>query len=135
MRIRTFLCAVATAVAVAGCGDDDDTSSGTTATKEPAAVETDLTAVKDFLLDHTDRLKTEVTAIREDAEAYYELAEAADFDYAALLETKRDEVAALIKSGQEGFQRAARVVLLFVEPGDSSRWLSHGFLVGRGCAP
>ncbi len=69
-------------------------------------METDLSAVKDFLLDHTDRLKTEVTAIREDAEAYYELAEAADFDYAALLETKRDEVAALIKSGQEGFRRA-----------------------------
>ena len=60
----------------------------------------DLAPVKAFLLDHTERLKAETAELREGAEAYYALAEAADFDYATLLEDKRAEV--------QGVRRGAR---------------------------
>ena len=71
---------LALALFATACGDDDDGSGEETTT--PAAAE--LGAIKAFLTDHTARLVHDAAAIREDAEAYHRLAEAAGFDYEEL---------------------------------------------------
>ena len=49
--------------------------------------------------------KGETAKLREDAEAYYALAEAADFDYAKLLASNRAEVQGARRAGAEGLRR------------------------------
>jgi hypothetical protein len=97
--------ATSCAVGVAACGDDEDpnTTSTTAETEQPAD---DLQPIKDFLLAHTETLNQEATKLREGAEEYYALAEAADFDYAALLEDKRADVRAFVEEAQETFAAA-----------------------------
>ena len=102
---RPALAALCATTVLAACGGSDSTSSDTTS-KQSSADAADLAAVKTYLTDHTARLTAASGAIREDAEAYYALAKAADFDYGRLLETKRDEVADLVERGQENFQEA-----------------------------
>ena len=80
------------ALAVAGCGGDDEPD--TAATTTPTAAAADLGAIKAYLLEHTERLNTSVAQLQSDAQAYYDLAEAADFDYEKLLSEQRPEVAA-----------------------------------------
>jgi hypothetical protein len=94
--------AVGCAVGVAACGDDEEPQP-TAAAEQPAA---DLQPVKDFLLEHTERLDADVTKLREGAEAYYALAKAADFDYAKLLADKRAEIKAFVDETQATFARA-----------------------------
>jgi hypothetical protein len=106
MTPRTALAGLAagTALLLAGCGGSDDPKPSTAAapTKEAAQ----LAAVKDYLLEHTERLVQDTTALQENAAKYDALAKAAGYDYAKLLETKRDEVAALVKEGQGTFAKA-----------------------------
>ncbi len=96
--------ALSAVLALTACGSDDaDTASTTTI---PSTQTADLQPVKDYLLDHTARLEAATAKIEEDAEAYYALAEAADFDYAALLADKRAEVKGLVEALQEDFHAA-----------------------------
>jgi Imelysin len=88
---------------VAACGGDDEEPTPTPAAAQPAD---DLQPVKDFLLEHTERLSADAAKLREDAEAYYELAEQAKFDYAQLLEDKRAEVKEFVEGAQETFASA-----------------------------
>jgi Imelysin len=88
----------------AACGDDED-SSGQETTTTPAAV-TDLGAIKAFLTQHTAQLVDDTAAIREDAEAYHQLAEEAGFDYRRLLRENRAEVEAFVTDAQAAFRRA-----------------------------
>ncbi|WP_205699221.1 hypothetical protein [Conexibacter sp. SYSU D00693] len=105
MRSAVAALALTAALGLAACGDDDGDQAATT-TAAPAAQGADLGAIKDYLLAHTTRLQADAKAIRTDAEAYYGLAEGADFDYEQLLETKRDEVAAVVQRLQDGFRKA-----------------------------
>ena len=74
---------------------------------EPQAAQSaELGAIKDYLLEHTERLVDDTAAIRAGAEEYYELAEAADFDYAKLLADNREDVQRLVKEAQDGFRKA-----------------------------
>jgi hypothetical protein len=92
------------ALALAGCGGDDKPE---TAPKQaPAAAAADLGAIKEYLLQHTERLVTSTELLQRDAEAYYSLAESTDFDYAKLLRTKRDEVATAVKELQRAYVQA-----------------------------
>jgi hypothetical protein len=88
---------------VAACGGDDEEPTPTPAAAQPAD---DLQPVKDFLLEHTERLSADAAKLREDAEAYYALAEEAKFDYAQLLEDKRAEVKEFVEGAQETFASA-----------------------------
>jgi hypothetical protein len=97
--------AIGCAVGVAACGDDEEPNA-TSTTAEQAQPADELQPIKDFLLDHTAALNAEATKLREGAEEYYAMAEAADFDYAKLLEEKRAEVQAFVKGAQENFQAA-----------------------------
>jgi Imelysin len=105
LRRCAALAVCALALTVAACGDDDDSADATettTATAEGA----DLAAIKDYLLQHTERLVTDTGAVRENAEAYYDLAESTDFDYQALLSEHRDEVTGLVGEAQNAFAKA-----------------------------
>ena len=84
---------------VAACGDDDDSTS-----TEPAA--TELGAIKTYLTDHSAELAAQTEILREQAERYYELAEAADFDYERMLEDDRAEVEEILATGQDAYRAA-----------------------------
>jgi Imelysin len=96
------LVAVGCAVGAAACGDDDEPAP-TPAAERPAD---DLQPVKDFLLEHTQRLSADASRLREQADSYYALAEAARFDYAKLLADKRGDVKAFVERAQETFAGA-----------------------------
>jgi hypothetical protein len=93
--------AIPCAFGAASCGDEEQPQ--TPAAAQPSA---ELAPVKDFLLEHTERLGAEAAKLRAGAEDYYALAKAADFDYAQLLQDKRPEVQALVKRAQEDFAAA-----------------------------
>jgi hypothetical protein len=99
---RFFTLLVVSCLALVGCGgsDDDKTTESTPKATPAAAANVDLTPIKDYLLEHTDRLVTSVELLQRDAQEYYDLAEAADFDYAKLLKTNREAVATAIKELQ-----------------------------------
>ena len=99
--MRRFLMLLALGcLALAGCGGDDDPADAKPSATPAAEQAADLGAIKTFLLEHTERLNTSVDLLQRDAQAYYDLAEAADFDYEKLLSEKRDEVATAIKELQ-----------------------------------
>jgi hypothetical protein len=98
-RLSIAFACLALALA-AGCGGEPDTAAQ--ATPSAAAAEADLGAIKSYLLEHTARLNASVGQLQQDAQAYYDLAKAADFDYAKLLHDKRAEVASAVTAIQEG---------------------------------
>ena len=103
--MRTKLLAAMVAVAaLAGCGGDDSKP----AAEKPAAAaaEPDLSAIKDYLLEHTTRLQENTSTLATDADAYYAMAKEADFDYAKLLDERRTDVAALVKKMQDTYIEA-----------------------------
>jgi hypothetical protein len=95
---------IAVVLGLAACGDDDPSSAGNDATAERSAA--DLGAIKEYLLEHTQRLKRDTAEIRRGAERYYRLAGAAGFDYARLLRSHRPEVQSFVAEAQAAFRRA-----------------------------
>jgi hypothetical protein len=87
----------ALALVGSGCGDDDDD------TTEAATGGTDLSAVKDYLTDHSATLAEQATAMRELGDQYYALAEEMNFDYAALLAQHGDEVQQMLDDSKTAF--------------------------------
>jgi hypothetical protein len=104
-RVALAASVVALAAGVGACGGDEEPQADATATPAAASA-ADLGAIKTYLLDHTQRLQTDVAAIKANAEAYYALAEDNDFDYQAMLEGNRAQVTKLVKDGQEAMQTA-----------------------------
>jgi hypothetical protein len=89
---------------LAGCGgSDDDKTTPTPAAERPSA---DLQPIKDYLLEHTTKLKTDTATLRQEAEDYYAMAKEANFDYDKLLETRRADVETFVKNAQQGFADA-----------------------------
>jgi Imelysin len=104
MRIRIAFAALSCAALLASCGGDDDADKTAGAPKKDDSAQ--LGAIKDYLLQHTERLKAETATIREGAEGYYEQAEAVDFDYDRLLASDRESVRSFVESAQKAFQAA-----------------------------
>ena len=68
---------------------------------EAAAVpKADLDGVKSYLLEQAGELKANTTALKEAGHKYYELAEAANFDYAALWQEKPDELVKVVEEAR-----------------------------------
>jgi hypothetical protein len=63
---------------------------------QEAAGEADLTGLKSYMVDHAALMKAGTAELTELAQRYYDLAEAAEFDYAALWEAEGEAVAALL---------------------------------------
>jgi Imelysin len=97
---RFFSLLVVGCLALVGCGGDDTSNETTPKATPAAAASVDLAPIKDYLLEHTDRLVTSVELLNRDAQEYYNLAEAADFDYAKLLKDHRAEVQTALKELQ-----------------------------------
>jgi hypothetical protein len=93
----------AAALLLAACGDDDDE-----ATDEPAAVDVggELGAIKAYLTEHSAELAAQTEILAEQGERYYELSEAADFDYDALMKESGDEVEEIMATSKDAFQAA-----------------------------
>jgi hypothetical protein len=60
----------------------------------------DLSGVKTFLVDRATSLKQGADHLQQDADAYYALAQAANFDYAVLWANSKDEAVTLVQSLQ-----------------------------------
>jgi hypothetical protein len=88
-------------LAITGCGGDDEPEPA--ATQEPAAAATDLSPIKDYLLDHSSRLQGDTAKLSSQADDYYALAKSVDFDYAKLLADHRDEVATAVQEMQQTY--------------------------------
>ena len=100
MSLRTMLLVpfAALALVATGCGSDDD--SDTTTSSDSGG---DLSAVKTYLTDHSADLSEQATRMRELADEYYALAEEANFDYAAMLESSGDEVQRILDEAKATF--------------------------------
>ena len=103
---RSAVTAVTCTLALAACGDDDDSSPQQGETFTSAAQGADLAAIKDYLIEHTERLVVDSGRIRANAEQYYELAKGAMFDYGRLLRSDRAELRRLVREAQRAFSRA-----------------------------
>jgi hypothetical protein len=100
MRSKLLVALIAVAP-LAGCGGDETKT--TTAPETQSAAATDLSPVKDYLLDHTSRLEGDTAKLASQAEAYYKLAKSVDFDYAELMAGHRDQVATMVKQMQDTY--------------------------------
>jgi hypothetical protein len=104
-RAFTSLAALLAALTLVACGGDDTPAED--APKQPAAAkEADLGAIKAYLLEHTQRLIVSTAQLQTDAEAYHALAESTDFDYAKLLQSKREDVASVVEKLQDAHIKA-----------------------------
>ncbi len=79
------------------CGGDDGGSSEAAHPPAPKQAHAHLGGVKDYLLEHTERLNAFTEEFDVDAERYDELARAEDFDYARLWRTQGAEVGPLVQ--------------------------------------
>lgn len=87
-----------------------ESSAETPAPSEEAAAEetaVDLTAVKGYLVDQATALKESSTTLKSHADAYYQLAEAAGFDYAALWEADAATVTAELEAARAAWMEAS----------------------------
>jgi hypothetical protein len=102
-RLLVSICTLAGASLIAaGCGSDDSSSTETASSTGGE----DLTAVKDYLTEHADNLQQQVDILAQNAEDYYALAEAADFDYDALMKESCAEVSQILSDSQDAFVAA-----------------------------
>ncbi|MFN8372662.1 MAG: imelysin family protein [Anaerolineae bacterium] len=69
--------------------------------------EPDLSAISTYLLEHLESLKENTTLLVEAATRYYDLAEAAGFDYAALWETEQSEVSDAVLAAKDAWTAAS----------------------------
>ncbi len=99
-RVAT-LCAlpIVAAAFVAGCGSDDKSSSDSEG-------EAGLTATKSYLTEHSADLAAETAKIKTAASAYYDLAEAADFNYKKLLADQCEAVDSALTDAKDAFVAA-----------------------------
>jgi hypothetical protein len=99
----TVLVLALSAALVAGCGSSDDstsTSSDGTSAETGAA---ELAPVKDYLTDHSADLEEQVGLLKEQADAYYDLAKSVNFDYDRLLKEHGDEVEEILSTSKDIF--------------------------------
>ena len=89
---------VAVVTALAACGGNGDTSAqSVTTSKATREAPTRLAGVKDYLVDHTQRLTEFTGRIQADSRRYYRLADASELDYQTLWGRRRSEVAPLVE--------------------------------------
>jgi hypothetical protein len=82
------------------CGEED--AEPTTTTGAAA----DLSAVKDYLTEHSAELAEQTATLRENAEAYYRLAASVDFDYRRLMAERGARVERILARSKRAFGAA-----------------------------
>jgi hypothetical protein len=102
-RMALALACLAALVA-AGCGSGDAKDDSTTAASGTPPQR--YAGVKAYLLDHTAPLAVRTNVLSQEADRYYALARAENFDYRALLAGHRAEVRRLVRSMQDTWRAA-----------------------------
>jgi hypothetical protein len=105
VRLATLLAVAALVPVAVACGDDDDDSAATETTQS-AATEADLGAIKGYLTEHSAALADETTKLKEQGQAYYDLAKKSNFNYQRMLEENRAEVNAILDDAKSTYVRA-----------------------------
>lgn len=83
-------------------------ASGPATTPTPTtSVAADLGGIKTYLLDKTNQLKGSTASLQGLGQRYYDLAQAAGFDYAALWSGQADEVEALVEQARAAWKTAS----------------------------
>ena len=100
---RRVVIAALALLAFAGCGEDE---SEPAATRPAAKDRTDLSGIRDYLTGHTDALTAQTTILKENGQAYYDLAKESGFDYQAMLRENPDEVEQLLTESKDAFRKA-----------------------------
>ena len=101
-RARLMAAALAAlALFAAGCGDDEDET--TTAAEQSGA---ELSAIKDYLTEHSAALDEHATRMHELGQEYYDLAESYDFDYDAMVAEDGEEVQRILDESKAEFAEA-----------------------------
>lgn len=108
MKKALTVLALGAALAVAACGDEDDDTSAAQQTTTAAATADarDLGAIKTYLTEHTQQLAATTEQLAEQGKSYRDLAQTTNFDYAQLLDTKREDVKAVIDDLQKSWREA-----------------------------
>lgn len=68
---------------------------------------TDLSGIKTYLLDKSSELTASSRSLKEAGDQYYQLAEAANFDYAAMWESNPAEVSAALNNARSAWMAAS----------------------------
>jgi hypothetical protein len=90
-----------------------DATPGTTPAPTPAvpqagqSTSAGLAEVKTYLVDKATRLDSEVDPLRTAADAYYNLAQATDFDYAKLWDTQREQTTKAVMDARAAWESAS----------------------------
>jgi hypothetical protein len=92
----------AAAIAVAGCGGEDDEDT-TTSTDSSSG---QLSAIKDYLTEHSAALDERAIRMNELAQEYYDLAEQSNFDYDAMVASNGDQVQRILEESKAEFAEA-----------------------------
>lgn len=79
----------------------------TTAQQPTPAPQTDLTGIKTYLLEKTNTLHESTAALRQLGDRYYTLAQEANFDYAALWQTKSEDVKTTVLEARAAWMKAS----------------------------
>ena len=100
--VAALVAASSAALLAVACGGDEDSEKTTTG----ATAGVDLSAVKDYLTEHTADLTEQVAALRRNAEAYYRLADSVEFDYRRLMEDHGAQVERLLAGSKRAYVKA-----------------------------
>ena len=100
--MRPFLLFLAcAALALTACGGDGSSDEKTPAA--PKAAGQDLSAIKDYLLQHTERLSGDIATMKENARQYHDLADQSGFDTKKMLADNQEEVAKLLGDAKKTY--------------------------------
>jgi hypothetical protein len=106
IRLATLVAVAALVPVAAACGDDDDDAASTETTQSEAAAAADLGAIKGYLTEHSAALADETAKLKEQGQAYYDLAKKSNFNHQQMLEENRDEVNAILEDAKATYIRA-----------------------------
>ncbi len=103
LKTKLFIATLILVLLAGGCAP----AAAPTAIVEEQASSTDLSGIKTYLLDKSSQLRASSQALKEASDKYYQLAEAAGFDYAALWEAHPAEVSSALNDAKSAWMAAS----------------------------
>jgi hypothetical protein len=107
MNRFTRILALGLLALLSACTPTIQPTTPTPAPAESTTASADLEAIKGYLLDQIGALQASTTELKSAADSYYQLAEAANFDYAALWSNQPAEVSAALQSAKAAWIAAS----------------------------